>query len=181
LRLKSEKLLNDDINAFDQLLASSEDQEEFFDELGHHLQDGEMLQRPKDFKLMPRTPQPRKRKVSVYDLVDALQKALEVKRRRIVKPAYEVDIKIPEKKIDITQLMKRLFETITTNFETKPNMMFSELIPDETKEGKVYTFIPLLHLRNQQRIELDQESAFADISISINQENKNKPFEHIED
>ena len=33
-------------------------------------------------QIYPRTPQPRKRKVSVFDLVQALEKALEVENRR---------------------------------------------------------------------------------------------------
>src|SRR3989344_5635587 len=34
--------------------------------------------------LIPRTPQPRQRKVSIYDLVEALERELEVKKRRLL-------------------------------------------------------------------------------------------------
>ncbi|MFH2028457.1 MAG: segregation/condensation protein A, partial [Nanoarchaeota archaeon] len=44
---------------------------------------------------------------------------------------------------------------------------FSQLIPDDTREGRVYTFIPLLHLTNQRKVDLEQYQHFGDIEIML--------------
>ena len=96
LRLKSNKLLTDDIGELDRLIAMSEQtEEEFYDELEseEYLEKNRLLSDEDKYKLIPRTPQPRKRKVSVYDLVEALSQALEVKKRR-VKRHQDLDEKI---------------------------------------------------------------------------------------
>jgi len=92
LNMKSNRLLNEDLSEFDRLLSESE--EELIDEL-----DLEEPQRHHDEKypLIPRTPQPRKRKVSVFDLVKALEKALEVKQRRVMNSIPPMDVKVPKK------------------------------------------------------------------------------------
>ena len=41
-------------------------------------------------------------------------------------------------------------------------------MPEEpTKEDKVFTFIPLLHLTNQRKIDLNQENHFGEIEIVL--------------
>ena len=44
---------------------------------------------------------------------------------------------------------------------------FHELAPGSTKEDKLVTFIPLLHLDTQRKIEMTQKVHFGDISISL--------------
>ena len=74
LKIKSNKLVGDADKL--QELMTSTGEEEFYEDLSE-----EELQEIEEAKLIPRTPQPRKRKVSIYDLVGALQQALEVKKR----------------------------------------------------------------------------------------------------
>jgi len=135
----------------------------------------EVLSQTKEEKydLIPRTPQPRKRKVSIYDLVGALEKALDVKRRRVMASIPPTNVAIPTKKKDISKVIKDVYGRIKTFFYqgSKKRLTFSQLIPDDTKEGKVYTFIPLLHLTNQRKIDLEQYQHFGDIEIKRNLEN----------
>lgn len=162
LKIKSNRLLGEDLMHFDNMLNPPEE-EESHEEL-------QTKERPVvDAKLIPRTPQPRKRKVSIYDLVDALQKALEVKRRRLL-PTH-VDVTIPEKKIDITKVIQELYEKIVLAFKSKPSLTFSELIPSDKKEDKIYTIIPLLHLSNQRKLDLEQEEHFGEIGIKLKEGN----------
>jgi len=84
LRMKSKRLVGEDLDEFDRLLAGNTvDEDEFYDELAT-MRDASQISEEERMNLVPRTPQPRKRKVSVYDLVNALEKALEVKKRRII-------------------------------------------------------------------------------------------------
>lgn len=180
LKVKSNKLLTEDIDNLDRLFAQSEESDEslLLDEEGNY-EDGipGLKESAEDIKLIPRTPQPRKRKVSVYDLIDALQKALDVKKRRVMRELPEVgEVKLPEKKVDITKLITNIYGKIKTYFiSNKDNRLtFKELVPSMSKEDQVYTFIPLLHLTNQRKIDLIQEEHFGDIEVALLQKQASK-------
>lgn len=164
LKIKSNRLVNEDLSEFDRLLTQSE--EELLEELD--------LEEPRAYDeekrpLIPRTPQPRKRKVSVFDLVKALEKALEVKKRRVLNSIPPMDVKIPEKKKDISQVIREVYEKVKSFFSiNKQNRLtFSQLVPSNTREDKIYTFIPLLHLTQQRKVNLDQKEHFGEIEIML--------------
>jgi chromatin segregation and condensation protein Rec8/ScpA/Scc1 (kleisin family) len=79
-----------------------------------------------------------------------------------------VEVKIPEKKIDVTELMHGIFGKIRSFFsKNNKKLTFSQLIPSNSKRDKVYTFIPLLHLENQRKIDMKQYRHFGEISIEM--------------
>ncbi|USN45564.1 MAG: segregation/condensation protein A [Candidatus Woesearchaeota archaeon] len=164
LKIKSEKLMTEGFASFDELLYGTDDEllegEDYFDE------NIERLKQFKGLPLMPKTPQPRKRKVSVYDLVKALERALEgeAKRQRVYlsqKKTYDV----PKRKYDMNELILKTFERVKQ--AKLPSIAFADLVPDETKEAKIYTFVPLLHLDNQRKIDLMQKTHLGDIFVNI--------------
>lgn len=173
LKIKSNKLLDEDISYLDSLIAQRDamDEDAFYEELEHaEFRDPNQISAEERRQLVPRTPQPRQRKVSVYDLVGALEKALEVKKRRIMKSLPDMDIQLPEKKRDITVMIKKTYKGILGRLtESKANhMAFSHLIPDgASKEDKIMTFIPLLHLTNDRKIDLHQPEHFGEIAIQL--------------
>ncbi|MBW2965983.1 segregation/condensation protein A [Candidatus Woesearchaeota archaeon] len=166
LKLKSIKLVGEDISNLDRLFAQTDEEESLLDEL----QDEPI---PKEdtsnFRLIPRMPQPRKRKVSIFDLVDALQKAMEVKKRRVMRDIPTVKVEIPEKKTDISEVIKNMYGKIKNYFIQHQNtkLTFTKLVPSENKEDKVFTFIPLLHLSNQRKIDIFQYQHFGEIEIEL--------------
>ena len=121
-----------------------------------------------------KTPLARKKKVTLQDLFHALKKALEVNERRIFRRLQEKNIpenlKIPNK-FDITAKIKEIYERIHNFFKTKKQekLTFTQLVNSHRKEDKIMTFIPLLHLSNQEKVILNQEIPFGEIEISINQ------------
>ncbi len=170
LRLKSTKLVGEDMSQLDRLIAMSENgaEDAFYGDLedGYEADGVKQRERPDDLTLIPRTPQPRKRKVSVYDLVEALQKALDVKKRRhFVRD--EIHVEIPKKSWDIEESIDRIHQEIMAYLGKKEKLGFKELIKGESKEEKIYTFIPLLHLGNQQKITLLQETHLSEIEIVL--------------
>lgn len=173
LRVKSTRFMNEDISALDSLIASAnEPEEEFFEDLVGY--DGESGAVNLDDKpqIYPRTPQPRKRKVSVFDLVNALEKALNVFKRRPPKlKEPNQRIMVPQKGRDISMVIREVHTKITRHFESKgkkaPKLMFNHLLNDDSKEEKIFTFIPLLHLDNQRKIDVSQKFHFGDISIDL--------------
>ncbi len=170
LRLKSVRLLGADLDELDRLIAGegmSED--EFYDELEAQKRKKNGPQPWENQPLIPRTPQPRERKVSIYDLVGALEKALEVKKRRIMNSIPSYDHVIPDKKIEISVVIKDMYQAIVNHFDTQKEapLTFSMLLTGEERMDKVFTFIPLLHLSNQQKIELQQDEPFAEINVVL--------------
>ncbi len=165
LKIKSERLVDEDFAEFDSLIYPSEElnEDELYAESKKYL-DHEHPQ------LTIRTPLARKRKVSMNDLILALQKALEVDQRKSLRKIREreINVAIPEKKIDITQLIKNVYEKIINFFKFKKEILtFTQLVDSDKKEDKILTFIPLLHLDNQEKINLTQEEPFGEIRIEI--------------
>ena len=167
LKIKSKQLVEEDINNFDSFLFHSED--EVFEELDDYLPYHEhKVEIP---KLGVRTPQARKRKVSVTDLIHALEKALKVDKRRKLRLQSYLTLnkpKIPEKKIDIHDLMDKLHAKLTGLFQGKSKVTFSEVLPSNRKEDKILTMLPLLYLYNHEKVGLEQEENFGEIDIHQN-------------
>ncbi|MBW2974871.1 segregation/condensation protein A [Candidatus Woesearchaeota archaeon] len=165
LKIKSNKLVGEDIEYLDRLI-SEQDEEEALD-FEEELEPRAREDMPKN--LIPRTPQPRKRKVSIYDLMGALERALEVKRRRVLKSIPPMNIRAPEKKRDISEVIKDIYTRIKHFFweHSRKRLTFSQLVPSDSKEDKIYTFVPLLHLTNQRKIDIYQQQHFGEIDIVL--------------
>lgn len=165
LKVKSNYLLEEDVLNFDKLMHPDEYTE---DALYEHEQK-KLSFDPTGARLIPRTPQPRKRKVSIYELVDALRQALEVKRRR--KEILEsINIRLPEKKIDISKLIEILYQKIENHLSERDGLTFSQLVKSNKKEDIINEFVPLLHLSNQHKVDLEQQSHFGEIEIMLHDE-----------
>ena len=172
LKIKSTKLVGEDLTELDRLLIGVEEEME---ELGFE-ESGEIPKLGEIPALMPRTPQPRKRKVSIFDLVEALERALEVKKRRLLHSIPPLNLEAPKKKRDITQIIRDVYGRIKSFFISAlgGKLTFSKLLPSESKEDKVYTFIPLLHLAQQNKIELVQDAPFGEIEVVLRKKEEPK-------
>lgn len=171
LRIKSYKLVDEDIGELDRLIALTEEIEdsEFFSEFTDDLFAKDQKALEQKYKLIPRQPQPRTRKVSIYDLVDALQKAMETKRRNLIRQR-PLKFEIPKRKFDILETIRDVYNRIKVFFQKNKDetLTFSQLLPAHAqKQDKVYTFIPLLHLENQRKINTHQPKHFGEIFISL--------------
>jgi len=166
LKIKSDKLLTEGIPILDNIMYPQEEVHQFeMDGQGRLIMD----ERP---RLTIKTPQARKRRVNISDLMNALDKALEVNERRIKRferRNWVPDVVIPEKGEDIEVLISRLFDKVKEILLSKNKVKFSELIPTQSKKDKILTFVPLLHLANQTKVDLYQETHFGDIDVSLKQ------------
>ena len=168
LRLKSSKLVDEDILELDRLIASTEEIEDVDDLIDFEEELPGSLVAEEKPRLIPRTPQPRKRKVSIYDLVDALEKALEVRKRRVTRSIPPQNIILPEKTVDIGFVMNSLLKKIKDFFSIgNKRLTFKQLIPSESKEDKVSIFVPLLHLTNQRKVDVHQQQHFGEIEVEL--------------
>lgn len=169
LKIKSKKLLNEEIANLDALITEKE--EELYEDQEVY----KNYEIKEDHRLIPRTPQPRKRKISMYDLIEALDKALEVKKRRVIRSMPDYEIQIPTKQGNIKHSIRGVYKKIINFFlQGEKKLYFSKLVPSDDKHDKIYTFVPLLHLTNDQKINLNQQEHFGDIEIYLNKK-ENKP------
>jgi|SRR3989344_1358399 len=170
LRLKSHKFLTEHISNFDSFLYPTQEQElsEILDSVDNNIE-------YKDIKipqLLIKTPQERRRKVTLQELMRALEKALDIDyKREIRKRDYGVirHAELPKNVVNIAELIKGVYNKIISMFKRKEEVTFSKLIPSTKREDKIYTFLPLIFLETSGKIELEQEIPFGEIKIkSVN-------------
>ncbi len=172
LRMKSQ-ILHENIKDIDELLF--ENKNKLRDELVKNPQIITMDE--EDIPLiMPRTPLPRSRKVTLQELMNALDKAMNTENRRIKKnfslnrARHAIDLAIfPKFTFNLTKRIQNLFQRIKEFFfkGKKEKIMFSELSPNNEKIEKIGVFLPLVHLDHQQKIYLKQNEAFSEIEIYL--------------
>ena len=163
LRIKTEILLNHHIRSLDEILYGKKEEKKQIEKIEF---DDEIPD------LIPKTPLPRHKKVSLQELMSALNKAISTEQRRIQKKTIqqklikEAEIVLPKRKINIRDKIKQIYSKLRGIFkeEEKLRITFSSLT-GKSKEEKILTFLPLLHLDTQQKVWLEQENHFDEIYI----------------
>jgi chromatin segregation and condensation protein Rec8/ScpA/Scc1 (kleisin family) len=124
-------------------------------------------------ELVPRSPLPRFKKVTLKELMEALSKAITTENRRIKKEILnknalrEVDISMPKRKISITDKIQEIYSKLLKHLDDKDvrlSIPYSEFVGDN-KDERIISFSPLLHLENQQKVWMEQEEHFNEINI----------------
>jgi len=121
--------------------------------------------------LEARIPVPRRRKVTVFELIAALKKALAVedrRRKRAIQRAPTA-IRLKLQKVDITEKIRQVYERLKSLLykAKKDTIEFSELVPSKEKKDVIWTFVPLLYLASQEKVELRQDRHFGPILVRI--------------
>jgi segregation and condensation protein A len=174
LKMKSDILIDQDIANFDNMMNATEE--------NMPLDDSKPIDTSSKPNIFPKTPQPRQRKVSVYDLVNALEKALEVEfnRKRFHINGKKTEISIPEKKFDIGKAMVDVYNKIEKHYSAKKTrdktLTFDDLVFSKSKKDKVLTFVPLLHLDTQRKVDLEQEKHFDTIAVKLTKKEDNNTY-----
>lgn len=167
LRLKSEILLNKYIQSLDDALYGREEQKKY--ELERIEIDEDELP-----ILVPQTPMPRYKKVTLKELMSALNKAIETETRRIkrdikTKQAEKSALMVLPKadRVPLGIKVRDIFSKIKTHLKHPEvmHMKFSELAP--TKQEKLASFLPILHLANREKVYLQQEKHFDEILMTL--------------
>ena len=165
LKIKSEILLNKYLKTIDEILfGKKEAKKNIFEKIEI---EGEIP------ILVPKSPLPRMKKVTLKELVESLNKAIITENRRIKKEIlkrnaiYESSFSLPKKKFSIKEKIKeiysRIFSILKKDSERK-KIPFNEFI-GKSNDGKIISFSMLLHLENQKKIWLEQETHFEEIYI----------------
>ncbi|MFA6022643.1 MAG: segregation/condensation protein A [Candidatus Pacearchaeota archaeon] len=163
LRIKSELLINRYLKDLDDILFKRKEEVQETLKLPEFEED-EIPQ------LLPRTPLPRFKKISLTELMAALNKAVETESRRIVRKNMEKEVYektkffMPKNSMSLVERIKIIHERIKNVFQTQEKIKFSEFAGQERQE-RINTFIPLLHLDTQSKLWLEQEKHLEEIWI----------------
>jgi chromatin segregation and condensation protein Rec8/ScpA/Scc1 (kleisin family) len=156
----------DDLNAeFDML----EDVDEFLDKKAKRVSRSE-------YKVKVRNPIARKRKVTLHDLISTLEKTFKQsnqRRKNLVLKNTDVEYTGPDynkKKKDLKTVIQELLDLLHEEFgEKKAHLTFhNDVLQKRPKNDTIdvlHSFIPLLHLHNQEKVILRQQTHFNDIEI----------------
>lgn len=125
-------------------------------------------------ELIPKIPLSRDRKITLDELMKALEEAIKIEERRIKRQVYlkksriELSFIIPVKSINWKEKIKEIYEKILKIFRQQKieKILFNQLIDDEKE--KINIFISLLHLDFQRKINLEQKNFLGEIEISLN-------------
>ena len=165
LRLKSEILINSYIQDLNDALYGRKDEKRY------EIERIEIDENDLPI-LSPRTPMARHKKVTLKELIKALDHAINTENRRIRK-----EIKHRQAKKHILTVMpkdnfvplkvriKSIFGIIKNRLKDNDHMKFHHMA--ESREEKLASFVPILHLSNNGKIFLRQQKHFGHIHMTL--------------
>jgi segregation and condensation protein A len=121
--------------------------------------------------LKPKVRRHAKRRVTLSELIQELKKATKRKERSDVRrfvqlQAHDFDALAVAHSEDIETHVKQMKRELKRRFASRDQVLFSELIVDNTVEAIVETYIPLLFMATRRQIKLEQKELFGDLSIT---------------
>jgi segregation and condensation protein A len=165
LRLKSEILINSyiqDLN--DALYGKKEDKRPEIERIQIDENDLPILS--------PRTPMARNKKVTLNELIKALDHAINTESRRIKKEIKHrqhrraLETVMPKNNfVPLKIRIKSIFNILTFHLRENNHMKFHHLA--KSKEEQLASFIPTLHLANNGKIFLRQPEHFSHIHMTL--------------
>lgn len=184
LRIKSEILLNKHIKSIDEILFGGKEQKQTV---------LERIELDEEIPLLiPKSPMSRVKKVTLQELIEALNKAITTENRRIKKEIVnknalrEAGISLPKRKFSIKDKIKEIYDKLFGHFEEnkgKHKVSFTDFV-GESKEERIISFPPLLHLETQKKVWMEQENPFDEINIWLKEvywEHKGDPYAELKE
>ncbi len=109
-----------------------------------------------------------KRKVTIFELVDALQDALKKEKKKIQRTrAIKEPVRIEVEEENIDERKERIYHRIAQLSENFGRVPFSLLLNEKTALEVIRTLFAILALANEGRVNIEQEKIFGEIFISI--------------
>jgi segregation and condensation protein A len=169
LRIKSEILLNQYIKSIDDILFGKK---EPIKTILERIELDEEIP-----ELIPRSPMPRFKKVTLKELMESLNRAISTENRRIKKEITnknalrESSFSLPKRRFSIKDKIAEIYRNLTDLYKERKEgrITYAEFVKDN-KEEKIFSFLPLLYLEDQKKIWLEQKIPFDDIHVWLREE-----------
>ncbi len=111
---------------------------------------------------------PPKRRISLSELLTALDEAIQIKETRTtIIPKQPITLPITIESFDIEAETEKLFALIKKNVDKSKMITFSQLSSASENDVLLGLFIPLLFLAHQEKVSLIQEKFFSEIIIAV--------------
>lgn len=110
---------------------------------------------------------PPKRKVSMEELMKAMEEAIRMENFGVRKTKQT---KLPEivfTPTDNEEKITKIFERVKEKADEDGMVLFSELLFDETVEEKINVFIPIIYLAHDNKVKVWQEELFGDLFVKL--------------
>jgi segregation and condensation protein A len=174
LRLKSELLIERDLPTLDEILYGKKEEKVYAQE--RITLDEEIP------SLVPRTPLPRFKKVTLVELMKALSHAIATETRRIRRVVtlkqheLEAHLPLPKRLFNLQDKIRGVYAKLKTFFSTQDERVAFSQLTSLDRDDRLMTFVSLLHLDNQQKVWLEQDGHFEEIWVLLKEiyEAKNK-------
>ncbi|MFH1608319.1 MAG: segregation/condensation protein A [archaeon] len=165
LRIKSEILLNQYIKDIDEILFGKKEKKQY---------PLERIELEEEIpELIVKSPMPRFKKVTLKELIESLNKAITTENRRIKREIVHrnalrlTNFSMAKRRFNIKDKIKDFYARLTIHFEAnqkQTKISFEEFVSN-TKEERIISLSPLLHLEHQKKIWLEQQEHFGEIYI----------------
>ena len=174
LRIKSEILLKKYIKSIDEFLFGEKNESKKIGLQSNQVFSIEFEEAPPE--LLPKSPMPRFKHVSLQELMESLDKAIATENRRIKKEIVkrnaliESSYSLPKRTFSIRDKIKEIYENLFSHLgdEKRKKISFTEFV-GENKEERIISFSGLLHLDHQKKVWLEQEKHFEEFHIWLNE------------
>lgn len=165
LRLKSEILINSYIQDLNDALYGKKDEKRY------ELERIEIDENDLPI-LSPRTPMARHKKVTLKELLTALDYAINTENRRIKKEIktrqarkHILMVMPKDNFIPLKKRVRSIFGIVRNHLNDNDHMKFHHMA--QSKEEQLAAFVPVLHLSNDGKIFLRQSAHFEDIHMTL--------------
>lgn len=172
LRIKTERLLYKYLQELDEAIYGKQEDKKY--EMERITLDEDEIP-----ILVPKTPLARYRKVTLQELMKSLHKAIETENRRIKKDIRKRQaqksalVVLPDvNRVPLKERISNIFSIINERIKIPgiEYITFSQLAP--SKEEKLASFLPVLHLSNANQLFLEQKRQFQDIYLRLEKLNE---------
>ncbi len=131
------------------------------------------VDKPEDLGLLPITRET-KRKITLEELMLAVEDVIKREKKRAARkkkepepiPEYLIELSNPSSE-EFKKLVEQVYEKIVSTLDSRRMTMFTNILPEKTREGVIKTLFPLLYLATQQRVVLWQDQVFGEIFIAV--------------
>jgi len=113
---------------------------------------------------------PPKRKVTLDELVQALEEVFDDQKHREDlrnRPVIEERMVVALPEFNIEREMEEVFSRVQSKADAEGLVTFSGLLKDDSRQEKIYTLLPLLFLSQSGRVNIFQEKFFGEIFVQI--------------
>jgi len=114
---------------------------------------------PAEISIFPKLTVSRTKPRTITELLSIIREMMSLQRRQ------KINFKLQPKEIKIEERMLTLMKKLSSLFKRAESISFSSLLEERSRKEVVYTFLPLVLLASQRKVDLIQNEPFSEIFI----------------